>query len=398
MSRLDRTGVAGPPATGPALRLGVTLALGLTLSLVPASGVEGQAAATQGSCAGDRPAWSWIGVGGFHCQGGSCVLGRAGARVPAGGAEAGWATMYPDPEGRDREGFDFSVEPRVGLVGGPARGLLRSGDVLVAVDGLPITSREGGRRLARVESGEIVSVLVRRDERYLQVEIESERTCAELRLSAGPGEAPSGGGWPALGWGGFGFGTEPADRGSAPGVTPDTTPDATPGTLRWRQTFESDSSRFGTVDALRFPTADWSHSSTTSFSRSWGGTVRWRMEDPGLSFRSGPLRFGTGPPAAAPPGATLAGPGLVLEGPTAVEVANDGRVRWRFAEAPAVAAVVSGSPAERAGIGPGWIVLEADGRSLGEPEGTEALAAFRGGAPLPLLVRVDGELRTVVLR
>lgn len=59
----------------------------------------------------------------------------------------------------------FSTEPRIFSVeeGGPSEGIFKPGDRLVAIDGILITTREGGRRYANLEPGEVVTVRYRRD-------------------------------------------------------------------------------------------------------------------------------------------------------------------------------------------------------------------------------------------
>lgn len=67
----------------------------------------------------------------------------------------------------------FSTEPKIkGLEkGGPSWGRLQNGDVLVAIDGVPITSREGGRRLANLVPGRPVELRVRRGGREMDVTV-----------------------------------------------------------------------------------------------------------------------------------------------------------------------------------------------------------------------------------
>lgn len=62
---------------------------------------------------------------------------------------------------------DFSVEPRVGAVDPDSQ--FQPGDALVAIDGWPVTSREGGRRLANLTVGSEVKVTVRRRGRVSEV-------------------------------------------------------------------------------------------------------------------------------------------------------------------------------------------------------------------------------------
>ncbi|NIM50812.1 MAG: PDZ domain-containing protein [Gemmatimonadales bacterium] len=104
--------------------------------------------------------------------------------------------------------FDSELTIREVRSSGPAEGKLRAGDKVVAIDGLLITSAEGGRRWGDVRPGETVQLLVRRDGRERPVEITAGTECRreheldpdiiellrELRDSTGiPGVARSSG-------------------------------------------------------------------------------------------------------------------------------------------------------------------------------------------------------------
>ncbi len=58
----------------------------------------------------------------------------------------------------------FQAEPEIHKVDprGPAAGKLEGGDVIVAIEGLPITTRQAGRKFANVAPGENVKLTVRR--------------------------------------------------------------------------------------------------------------------------------------------------------------------------------------------------------------------------------------------
>jgi hypothetical protein len=75
--------------------------------------------------------------------------------------------------------WSFTVEPRItGITrGGPADGILRTDDLLVAIDGFLITTVEGGRRIASVEPGQKVTVRYRRDGRLGEATIEAGSVC-----------------------------------------------------------------------------------------------------------------------------------------------------------------------------------------------------------------------------
>ena len=115
--------------------VGMGVALALTAT-VPASGQTVQ-------------------VGGQACESG-VVLGTLGI---SGLDCVGECSVTLTSEGRE-ESWVFSTEPRIFTIqdGGPAEGILEPGDYLVAIDGLLITTREGGRRYASLEPGEVVTV------------------------------------------------------------------------------------------------------------------------------------------------------------------------------------------------------------------------------------------------
>jgi membrane-associated protease RseP (regulator of RpoE activity) len=87
-------------------------------------------------------------------------------------------TIAPDGPRR----YDFRAEPTLGSVesGSPADGKLRAGDVIAAIDGHLITTREGGRRFASLTPGELVTLTVRRQGREVDVTMVPERACYEV--------------------------------------------------------------------------------------------------------------------------------------------------------------------------------------------------------------------------
>lgn len=148
-------------------------ALPLALPLLLAAG----SAAAQ-ACAGGLPRTATLGVGMLHCVGGDC---RVNARTPDGGVA-----------------HDFSTEPRVWYLdpSGPAAGHLQEGDVLTAVDGALITTREGGRRLAALRPGVAVILGVRRGGEARRVRVVPEPGCntPALVVSASAERPPRAGG------------------------------------------------------------------------------------------------------------------------------------------------------------------------------------------------------------
>lgn len=101
-------------------------------------------------------------------------LGISGLGISGGD---GHLRMAHEDDGTIR--YRFFTEPSVLSVSGPAEGRLRSGDVLVAVDGHPITTPEGSRRFGEVEPGESVRLRARRDGRLRTVTLVAGSRCLE---------------------------------------------------------------------------------------------------------------------------------------------------------------------------------------------------------------------------
>lgn len=98
-----------------------------------------------------------IGIERLRCIGGECEIN---VRAPDGGLE-----------------HRFSTEPRIDRLRTPAPDAIREGDIIASVDGLPVTTRAGGRRLARLTSGQDVTLGLRRGERYLEVRLRPRHGC-----------------------------------------------------------------------------------------------------------------------------------------------------------------------------------------------------------------------------
>lgn len=109
------------------------------------------------SCPDGREPFGSPGIGEYHCVGGTCEINEPG----------------------DPYAHTFTTEPRLRDIDpdGPSAGKLQSGDVLVAVDGVLITTPEGGRRLGGLAPGQQSRFTVRRDGRLHEVRIVPERSC-----------------------------------------------------------------------------------------------------------------------------------------------------------------------------------------------------------------------------
>jgi S1-C subfamily serine protease len=79
----------------------------------------------------------------------------------------------------------FDAEPAVLEIqeDGPAAGKLEAGDEIVSVNGLLITSAEGGDRWSNVEPGETVTLVVRREGRERTVGIQAGSRCQKRAFS-----------------------------------------------------------------------------------------------------------------------------------------------------------------------------------------------------------------------
>lgn len=108
----------------------------------------------------------------------ACAGERVGTLGLTGWDCRGDCTLALDEEGRERA-WSFSVEPRIsGVVpGGPADGLLQAGDVIVAVDGLLITTKEGGERIVNLPAGADVRIRYRRGSRMAEATLRTDAAC-----------------------------------------------------------------------------------------------------------------------------------------------------------------------------------------------------------------------------
>lgn len=116
----------------------------------------------QAACSENREMAGTIGIGRFDCVGRSCTVSQRDER-------GGYA-------------HNFSVEPSVGALNPSAR-QLRVGDVVLAIDGVPITTREGGRRLANLAVGDTVRLRVRREGEEMELALVPVLGCNTPSLS-----------------------------------------------------------------------------------------------------------------------------------------------------------------------------------------------------------------------
>jgi len=130
------------------------------------------AAVAAGRCPEGHPETGDIGIQSLICVSGSCGVNLQSGR--------GYT-------------HEFSTEPRIDAVGdgSPAAGKLRNGDVIIAVDGVLITTREGGRRLANLKPGVPVTLRIRRGGKEMDVTLVPRRGCNMPRLAVLGGKPPA---------------------------------------------------------------------------------------------------------------------------------------------------------------------------------------------------------------
>jgi len=86
--------------------------------------------------------------------------------------------------------YEFATEPRLAGITSPGEGRLRTGDVLVAVDGHLITTDEAGERLSAVRRGDRVRLTVRRGGRTQAVDVVAGERCLEPPVPPTPPRPP----------------------------------------------------------------------------------------------------------------------------------------------------------------------------------------------------------------
>jgi PDZ domain len=122
---------------------------------------------------------------------GQGTCGRnGGTRIP----DLGFGTISCEhctiDQSPGRVTYRFGTEPRVGHITAPGQGRLREGDVLVAVNGDPITTMEASDRLSFTRRGERVRLTVRRGGRTQDVDVVAGENCVEPPTPAAPPRPP----------------------------------------------------------------------------------------------------------------------------------------------------------------------------------------------------------------
>jgi membrane-associated protease RseP (regulator of RpoE activity) len=286
-----------------------------------------------------------LGITTYHCE--SCVTSYDAA---------GLAT------------YSFRVEPTV-IAADSTRGL-RGGDVLVAVDGKLITTREGAELFARPVPGSI-TLRVRRDGRPVDVAVRVEDSCASIGyggrgVPAGARGGGFGAGGPPSTYGGMGAGAAGAARGAAVG-------------------------RAGGGGAGAAATA------TARGGRGrGGGRATSPTPLPPVAIGTDTTRRGSSADDR-PPGATL-GFALSCEQTCTSLRAPDGLLYWKYDVPPRVTAVEANTPADRSGLRVGDQVETVEGRSVLDIRAARALTTVVDGDKLTLGIVRGTERLTIEVR
>ncbi len=279
------------------------------------------------------------------CPGGAAAVGDLGVDLDCQDCELSYRASSRSWHWR------FRSEPTIKHVGasGPSRGKLRSGDVLVSIDGRLITTRSGGSRLADLEPGERVTVSVRRNGRDVTTEITPAAAC-------------------------------PTDAGVAVGPMPPTPPAVAtvPELVRPPRAPRALSGGVASVVAAYSP--------MLSGTKAWFGF--------GLSCSNCkyyPLRHEEIAAAEAQLKARTQGnnddPGQVRELYRELESYRREGSRWEFSENPRVFSVDEDGPADRAGLRRGDILTHIDGLALLSDEGGKRLGQAKSGDEVEFVYR-----------
>lgn len=263
--------------------------------------------------------------------------------------------------------WQFRAEPVVKRVtdGGPSDGKLREGDVIVAVDGLLITTRAGGERIANLEPGQPVTITVRRNGRETAYRIVPGEQCDsdDLAVTAQPPVPPA------------------AIAGPTPPVS---------GTPSARSMARVPTSRAATPPSVAPPAlnapppppaAAWFGFGISCHNCSINSSGRVQVEQRQAELRAMMSRY---PETSEQVQRTKA----LLD--NLRQAANE----WQFEEYPTIYSVDPGSPADRAGIRRGDVLTAIDGISLLSREGGQRFGSIEPGQAVTWTYRRGGSVRT----
>lgn len=246
----------------------------------------------------------------------------------------------------DEQSWLFNVEPEIQGIdrGGPSDGLLEDGDVIVAIDGMLVTTRRAGTRLANLEAGEPVELEVRRGRRTQTVTVV-------------PRNSPA----PSVP---MGFTVRYSDRSKTMTIEPG----------------EAMSSQLArSINGL------------TLRARELGaamGSLGLSAYPGSFSFPEFNIDFGNMFPQG------WVGFGLSFSG--SIKHKDEGKsAEWRFNEPPLIKSVQPDSPADKAGLQVNDVLLEIDGLELDSRKGGQHFSCMAPGQTVEWKVRRGGKTFSV---
>jgi membrane-associated protease RseP (regulator of RpoE activity) len=266
------------------------------------------------------------------------------------------ANIMPASGGVARMIWSFDGEPEINTLrpGGPAVGRLEPGDRVVSIDGLLITSAEGGRRWSGVGAGRTVALVVRRAGREREVRIEGAMVCRAM---------PD----PSL----LARMYDSARHSFS---------------LTWAQPPLDPAGR-GMLDRLRnrTPSRPASAAERRYQDSLGGGAFARARRGYYLSGLGGaPARF-----------RVLFGFGLRCEDCYFETDSSNYAVAWRFSAPPVVTMVEDGGPAARAGLRVDDVIEAVDGVPIVGDDGGQRFSAAQPGRPVRFTVRRGGQALTL---
>jgi membrane-associated protease RseP (regulator of RpoE activity) len=250
----------------------------------------------------------------------------------------------------------FRGEPRIMEVSsnGPAAGRLRAGDVLVAVDGMLITTRAAGARLGNLRPGVPVTLTVRRGNREVEVRIVPDEEC-ELPV---PPRAPVAG--------------TPTPRPPGSAAAPMVPTPAPPGAMT------------PPVPPAPPVSGAWFGFGISCHNCEMNVTNASDLRRAERELAELLAREDTSPD--------------VLAARTRLRDLRRRNISWRFSEYPTLFSVDPGSPADDAGLRRGDVLMKINGASLLTPDGAQRFALVEPGESVTFTYRRGGSERTVQVR
>jgi membrane-associated protease RseP (regulator of RpoE activity) len=259
----------------------------------------------------------------------------------------------------------FRGEPQIKSIAsnGPATGRLRPGDVIVAIDGMLITTRAAGARLAELEPGEPLTLTVRRGNREVDVRIVPDERCDP---PTPPPAAPV---------------ATPRPPVSTGGVQVPRAPRATtvPGARLAPPTVPS--------PPLPASSGAWFGFGISCHNCEMNVSNYSEIEEAEEALRK--LVERSGGDTDSP---------QVRSARARVRDLRRENTSWHFSEYPTLFSVDRGSPAAEAGLRRGDVLLRIDGKSLLTTEGASRFSLVEPGESVAFTYRRGGTERTVQVR